>query len=175
MKYCSNYLNWLQFPNSKNNSFQGNYIRKYGMARGHKENGCYFKKDLVPMRKSVQRCLYVCVLLDCCYVSFRWFTNNCYYFCIACGFKDLVTSERTVGKVFQLLTRYILISPRLWSFTGEHPRLKSSISTHSKLRMRLFKCFVLIILCCKTKHLRSLVWGIIQGFEWVEILGLSTL
>ena len=77
-----------------------------GFARGHKDNGCDFKKEFVSMLKSVQRCLYVCVLLDCCYVSFRWFTNNCYYFCIACGFKDLVTSERTVGKVFQLLTRY---------------------------------------------------------------------
>ena len=27
--YYGNYLNWLQFPNSKKNSFQGNYMRKY--------------------------------------------------------------------------------------------------------------------------------------------------
>ena len=29
MKYCGNYLNWLKFPNSKKNSFRGNYMRKY--------------------------------------------------------------------------------------------------------------------------------------------------
>ena len=29
MKYCSNYLNWLRFPNWKNNSFRRNYMRKY--------------------------------------------------------------------------------------------------------------------------------------------------
>ena len=47
--------------------------------------------------------------------------------------------------------------------------VKPSISTYSKLHTRphtrLLKCFVLIILCCKTKHLRSLVQGIIQSFE----------
>ena len=31
MKYCDNYLNWLQFPNSKKNSFRGNYMRKYSI------------------------------------------------------------------------------------------------------------------------------------------------
>ena len=30
MKYCGNYLNLLQFPNSKKNSFCGNCMRKYG-------------------------------------------------------------------------------------------------------------------------------------------------
>ena len=29
--YCVNYLNWLQFPNSKKNSFRGNYMRKYSL------------------------------------------------------------------------------------------------------------------------------------------------
>ena len=38
---------------------------------------------------------------------------------------------------------------------------------------RLLKCFVLIKLCCKTKHLRSLVQAIVRGFEWLEVLGLS--
>ena len=51
--------------------------------------------------------------------------------------------------------------------------VKPSISTHSNLtRTRLLKCFVLITLCCKTKHLRNLVQAIIRGFEWLEIQGL---
>ena len=37
-------------------------------------------------------------------------------------------------------------------------------------RMRLLICSVLITLCCKAKHLRSLIRGITWGFEWVEIL-----
>ena len=31
LKYCGNYLNWQQFPNSKKNSFRGNYMRQYGI------------------------------------------------------------------------------------------------------------------------------------------------
>ena len=54
--------------------------------------------------------------------------------------------------------------------------VKPSMSSHSKPHTtphmipytRLLKCFVLISLCCKTKHLRSLVWGIVQGFERIE-------
>ena len=46
--------------------------------------------------------------------------------------------------------------------------LKPSIST----RTRLLICFVLQHSAVKTKHLRDLVWGVIWGFEWVEILGL---
>ena len=30
MKHFSNYLKWIQFPNSKKNSFRGNFMRKYG-------------------------------------------------------------------------------------------------------------------------------------------------
>ena len=51
--------------------------------------------------------------------------------------------------------------------------LKPSISTHSKPRMRLLKCFVLQHSVIKAKHLRSLVQGVVRGFKWVEILGLS--
>ena len=55
--------------------------------------------------------------------------------------------------------------------------LKSSISSHSKPYMthctRHLKCFDLITLCCKTKHLRNLIGAIIRGFEWLEILGFS--
>ena len=47
---------------------------------------------------------------------------------------------------------------------------KPCISSHSKPCTRLLKCFALITLCCKTKHLRSLVGTIIQGFELLEIL-----
>ena len=47
--------------------------------------------------------------------------------------------------------------------------LKPSISTHSKPRTRVLKCFVLHPSVIKTKHLRSLV----QGFESVEILEFS--
>ena len=36
---------------------------------------------------------------------------------------------------------------------------------------RLLTCFVLITLCCKTKHLRSLLWAILRGWDWLEILG----
>ena len=54
-------------------------------------------------------------------------------------------------------------------------KVKPSISTHSKPctmpRMRLLKCFVLQHSVIKTKHLRSLVRGVLQGFEWLEILG----
>ena len=54
-------------------------------------------------------------------------------------------------------------------------KLKPSISSHSKHgtmpRTRLLKLFVLITLCCKTKHLRSLVRAIAQGFERLKILG----
>ena len=39
---------------------------------------------------------------------------------------------------------------------------------------RLLKCFVLKHSVLKKKHLRSLVRGVVQGFERVEILGLST-
>ena len=45
------------------------------------------------------------------------------------------------------------------------------ISSHSKPCTRLLKYFVLITLCYKTKHLRSLIQAIIWGFEWLEILG----
>ena len=31
LKYCGNFMNWLQFQNSKKNSFSGNFMRKYGM------------------------------------------------------------------------------------------------------------------------------------------------
>ena len=54
-------------------------------------------------------------------------------------------------------------------------QLKPSISTHSKPlmmpRMRLLKCFVWQHSVIKTKHLRSLVRGVVRGFELVEILG----
>ena len=30
IEICGNYLNFLQFPNLKKNSFRGNYMRKYG-------------------------------------------------------------------------------------------------------------------------------------------------
>ena len=53
--------------------------------------------------------------------------------------------------------------------------VKPSIFTHSKPHTmphtRLLKRFVLQHSVIKTKHLRSLVRGIIRGFEWVEILG----
>ena len=53
--------------------------------------------------------------------------------------------------------------------------LKPSFFSHSKPRTRLLKCFVLITLCCKTKHLWSLVWDLVRGFGWLEILGFSIL
>ena len=53
--------------------------------------------------------------------------------------------------------------------------LKLNISSHSKprtmSRTRLLKCFVLIALCCETKHMRSLIGGTLQGLEWLKILG----
>ena len=63
-----------------------------------------------------------------------------------------------------------------WQQSQKYSRLKPSISTHSKHRtmlgMRLLKCFVLQHSVIKTKHLRSLIRGVVRGFEWVEILGL---
>ena len=73
----------------------------------------------------------------------------------------------------QILVSVLVYVP--WSIT--YHKVKPSISTHSKPctthRTRLLKCFLLITLCCKTKHLRSHVRGIVWGFEWVEILGCS--
>ena len=40
-------------------------------------------------------------------------------------------------------------------------------------RTWLLKCFVLILLSCKTKHLRSLVRHLVLGLELIEILGLN--
>ena len=60
---------------------------------------------------------------------------------------------------------------------SSHKRNWPSISSQSNPRTmppprtRLLKRFVLITLCCKTKHLRSLVRAIVQGFEWLKILG----
>ena len=75
--------------------------------------------------------------------------------------------------MFGALYNYVYLWLGIQSF-----KLKPSISTHSKpcmtSRTRLLKCFVLITLCCKTKHLRSLVWAIVRGFEWLEIVGLSS-
>ena len=52
--------------------------------------------------------------------------------------------------------------------------LKPSIFSHSRPckvpPMRLLICFVLQHSAIKTKHLRSLVRDIVQGFEWLEIL-----
>ena len=52
----------------------------------------------------------------------------------------------------------------------EYPRWTLS-KPRTMPHTRLLKCFILITLCCKTKHLRSLVRSIIWGFEWIEILG----
>ena len=49
-------------------------------------------------------------------------------------------------------------------------KVKPSFSSHSKPRMRHLKRFVLITLFWKTKHLRSLIQDIVQGFEWLEML-----
>ena len=38
---------------------------------------------------------------------------------------------------------------------------------------RLLKCFVLITLCCKSKHLRILVRDLLRDFEWLGILGFT--
>ena len=38
---------------------------------------------------------------------------------------------------------------------------------------RLLKCFVLQHSVIKTKHLKSLVWCVVRGFEWVKILCFS--
>ena len=40
-------------------------------------------------------------------------------------------------------------------------------------RMRLLKSFVLQHSVINTKHLRSLIRGVIRGFTWVEMLGLT--
>ena len=52
-------------------------------------------------------------------------------------------------------------------------KLKPCISSHSNphmiARTRLLKCFVLQHIVIRTKHLRNLVWGIIRGFECLEM------
>ena len=54
---------------------------------------------------------------------------------------------------------------------------RPSISSHSKpcmiARTRLLIFFVLQHSVIKTKHLRSLVRDVVQGFKWVEILGFN--
>ena len=77
-----------------------------------------------------------------------------------CGFQSFRISIHTLVIMYQ---------------RGRHNQseLKLSISSHSKPHTRLLKCFVLITLCCKTKHLRSLIRDLKRGFERLEILGLS--
>ena len=58
----------------------------------------------------------------------------------------------------------------LWRRSRNHS-LKPSIFTHSKP----LKGFVLQHSVIKPKHFRSLVRGIVRGFEWVEILGFTVL
>ena len=36
-------------------------------------------------------------------------------------------------------------------------------------RTRRLNCFFLNTLCSKTKHLRCLVWDLVQGFEWLKV------
>ena len=52
-----------------------------------------------------------------------------------------------------------------------------SMSSHSVKRIgyctRCLRCFVLEHSIFKTKCLGRLLWGLLQGFVWVEILGLS--
>ena len=103
---------------------------------------------------------------------------------------EFLTVARPPGKVATTLVnssaKHFLLGVRYkhaWvptSFEFQAPfSTKPSISTHSKPRTmpctRLLKCFVMIALCCKTKPLRSLVEGIVRGFEWVEILGFTVL
>ena len=45
------------------------------------------------------------------------------------------------------------------------PSISNDLKPHTIPRMRLLKCFVLQHSVIKTKHLRSLVCGIIRGFE----------
>ena len=84
-------------------------------------------------------------------------------------FLSLLNWEQFVEKIWENKSRGLVVQ-------CQKLIVKPSISTHSKPRtrrhMRLLKCFVLIILCSKTKHLRSLVRGIVRGFEWEEIPGL---
>ena len=49
--------------------------------------------------------------------------------------------------------------------------LKPNICAQSKPRTRFLKCFVLITLHCKTKHLKSLVRGMSRN-NGLDVLGL---
>ena len=74
---------------------------------------------------------------------------------------------------------YLMFATNIWQFNlvirnsqlaMYSKQFKPSISTsHSKPRTtshtRLLNFFVLIRLCCKTKHLRNLIQAIVRGFE----------
>ena len=63
----------------------------------------------------------------------------------------------------------------VWSDASENILiLKPSSSSHSKPPTGHLKCFVLNTLCSKTKHLRCLVRDLVQGFKWLEELGLRS-
>ena len=51
-------MNWLQFPNSKKNSFRGNYMKKYG--------SCNLLKNHAPSERISTRCdwsvVWICFL-----------------------------------------------------------------------------------------------------------------
>ena len=81
-------------------------------------------------------------------------------------------NEKTLQNVIFAQTMSL---PKLYLPSTMNAWLKPSISTHSKTRTkactRHFICLVLNTLCSKAKHVRHLVWDLIRGFEWLEILG----
>ena len=84
---------------------------------------------------------------------------------------ELLGMIRMVGiysTFFQLGSLYIRYLSIFFDCLA-HPNLKPLISSHSSPRtmahIRLIKCFVLQHSVIKTKHLRSLLRGIVQGFK----------
>ena len=83
MEYFDNYLNLLQFSNSKKNSFCRNYMRKYSMLKIVKDIGivychsfCY-KVGIRTLLECQSRCRLRRVTINCYNgLSYRWLLCN---------------------------------------------------------------------------------------------------
>ena len=61
---------------------------------------------------------------------------------------------RSVGYIISLM-----VGPKKQDFCPINQHIQKSLNCHMKLPTTLLKCFVLKMLCYKTKHLRSAVWN----------------
>ena len=145
MKYCGNYCNWLQFPNSKKNSFHGIYMRM-------NENCTYSKKNLLKnqvmfLTKTFQKHIF----LEVVHISFGKilsFNLNTFFLCIS------LTSF--VSPDLKLHNRYC--NTEQWADFSWSCRSFSSWMTHT------YKASFLPMI----QLLNRETWKTIQSLKWNE-------